>query len=78
MTISPMTQLLTLTGLTLDAVAFWSFAFVAGLTALMTCVLFYHWVRYNPGLVSTVLVMTVYSTGALALLLSLFGVVAQL
>jgi hypothetical protein len=73
-----MMSLVQLTGLSLAAISFWFFAAVAVLTGLMTCALFYHWVRYNPGIVSTLIVMAVYLIGTLMLLLSIFGVIAQL
>lgn len=73
-----MTQLLQLTGLTFGTILFWAYAAIAGFAALMTVVLFYHWARYNPSVISTVLVMAIYSVGVLALLLSIFGVITLL
>lgn len=64
--------------LTLASASFYLFAFAAGSTALFTLALFYHWIRYNPATVSTVLVMGVYSAGALMLLLSAWAIVIQL
>lgn len=77
-TIVSMMTLAQLSGVTLTAAAFWSFAAILGLTALVSFVLYYHWVRYNPGIVSTVLVMAIYTVGAAGFLLSIFGLIAQL
>lgn len=53
------------------------FGLVLLVGAVMTLVLFYHWIRYNLGLFSTLLVMVVYSVGAGALVLAALGVLAQ-
>ena len=65
-------------GITLGSVLFSVFAIVAGLTVLITFALFYHWARYNPGVISTVFVMGIYSAGVLLFLLSLWGIIAQI
>ncbi len=49
-----------LEALTLGTILFYIYLAVAGIVGLMTFVLFYHWVRYNPGVISTILVMAVY------------------
>ncbi len=64
--------------LSLSEGLFWAFvAFALGAT-LMTSILFYHWVRYNPSVVNTLLVMAVYTAGTIFLLMSAFGLLAQL
>lgn len=77
-TIISMRPLFELAGLTWSGILFWTYAAILGGAVLISFVLFYHWVRYNPGIVSTVIIMAVYSVGTAALLLSLFGVIAQL
>ncbi len=64
--------------LSLSEGLFWVFVAFALGAALMTCILFYHWVRYNPSVINTVLMMIAYAAGTIFLLMSAFGLLAKL
>lgn len=51
-----------------------AFALVGCIAALMSLVLFYHWIRYNLGLVSTLFVMVIYTLGLASLIVALLSV----
>ncbi len=64
--------------MTAASISFIILCFVAVITAIVSAMLYYHWVRYGVGVVATVVVMIVYALGTVALLLMLLGLVAQM
>jgi|CXWL01.1.fsa_nt_gi hypothetical protein len=64
--------------MTTAGIAFIVFAFAAAVTALISAVLYYHWVRYGTDVLGTIAIMIIYAIGTALLLLMLLGVTAQL
>lgn len=58
--------------------AFILLALALGGTLILALMLYYHWIRYGVGVLSTFSVMVVYAVGIAALILSALGVFAQL
>lgn len=59
-------------------IGFLIFAIAAIITAVLSAVLFYHWVRYGVGIVGMLTVMVVYTVGTIGILLMLLGLTVQL
>ena len=53
------------------------FFVAAGVTALISVMLYYHWVRYGMTIVGTLLVMVIYGLGTALILTSMLGLIAQ-
>lgn len=64
--------------ITLTTIALGIFALATLVTAVVSAMLYYHWVRYGVGMVSTFFVMSIYAIGTALLLLSAYGLITQL
>lgn len=59
-------------------IGFLIFALAAIVTAVISAVLFYHWVRYGVGVFGILTTMVVYVVGTIGILLMLLGLAVQL
>lgn len=59
-------------------IGFLIFAIAAIITAGLSAVLFYHWVRYGVGVLGVLTIMAIYSIGTVGILLMLLGLTVQL
>jgi len=60
------------------SVAFVLLALAASGTCILALMLYYHWVRYGVGILSTFSIMVAYALGVAVLLVSALGLFAQL
>jgi hypothetical protein len=63
--------------ITATSIGYIVFLVAAGITAIVSAMLYYHWVRYGVGAVRTLVVMIFYGVGTATLLMALLGLVAQ-
>lgn len=59
-------------------IGFLIFAAAALITAVISAVLFYHWVRYGVSVFGMLTAMIVYTVGTIGILLMLLGLTVQL
>jgi hypothetical protein len=63
--------------MTAASIGFIIFCIAVFFTAIISAMLYYHWVRYGVGTVRTLVVMVFYGLGTATLLMALLGLVAQ-
>lgn len=59
-------------------IGFLIFCVASVITAVISAVLFYHWVRYGVGVFGMITVMALYAIGTIGILLMLLGLTVQL
>ena len=63
--------------MTITAIGYIVFLIAAGFTAVISAMLYYHWVRYGVEVIGTLAVMVIYGLGTAAILMALLSIVAQ-
>ena len=66
------------TMITINLAASLLFGFTSAITLIVSLMLYYHWIRFSVGVVSTFAVMIVYALGVAVLLLAALGLLSQL